>query len=46
MLSQEGTVAPATIAKTLSLKCEGGLGAIHGKLTCFPCMVHRNSQLM
>jgi hypothetical protein len=46
MLSQEGTVAHATIAKALALKCEGGLGGIQGKWTCFPCMVHSNSQLI
>ena len=46
LLSQEGTVAHATIAKALSLKCEGGLGSIQGEWTCFPCVVHRNSQLI
>jgi hypothetical protein len=43
---QEGTVAHATIAKALSLKCEGGLGGIQGKWTCFPCVVYGNSQLI
>ena len=43
MLCQEGTVAHATIAKALSLKCEGGLGGIQGKWKCLPCVVHSNS---
>jgi hypothetical protein len=46
MLSQEGTVAHATIAKALSLKCEGGLGSIQGEWTCFSRVVHSNSQLI
>jgi len=41
-----GTVAHATIAKALSLKCEGGWGSIQGEWTCFPCVVHSNSQLI
>ncbi len=46
MLSQEGTVAHATLAKASALKCEEGLGGIHGKWACFPCVVHSNSQLI
>jgi hypothetical protein len=46
MLSPEGTAAHATIAKALSLKCERGLGGIQGKWMGFPCVVHRNSQLI
>jgi hypothetical protein len=46
MPSQEGTLAHATSAKALSLKCERGLGGIQGKWTCFPCVIHSNSQLI
>jgi len=46
ILSQEGTVAQATNAKALSLKCEGGLGSIQSKRTGFPCVIHSNSQLI
>jgi hypothetical protein len=46
MLSQEGTVAHPMSVKALLLKCEGGLGGIQSKWTCFPCVIHSNSQFI
>jgi hypothetical protein len=46
MLSQEGTVAHPMSAKALALKCEGDLGGIQSKWTCFPCVIYGNSQLI